>query len=194
MHLGRRRAAAELPDHHVRPQRRRAPRWPTFSIKLSSRLQVNLPDKAIKGDISKHDEPMDLLVSLELPADVSEQLEAKVARGEVVPADELAAMSSPQVIRDRLVAWLTSHGFTVDRVSADGTSVYATSTVSNIAEQVQVEMARVTRDGITYNAARTPPSLPDDAGDGVRAIIGLQPFRQATKQSRRGALLSAATA
>ena len=94
-------------------------------------------------------------------------------------------MTVPQDVQERLVAWLTSHGFTVDHVSADGTSVYATSTVSNIAEQLQVEMARVTRDGITYNAARTAPSLPDDVGDGVRAIIGLQPFRQANKQSRR---------
>jgi kumamolisin len=131
------------------------------------------------------DEPRDLVLSLELPTDVSAELEDKVARGEVVPAKELAAMTAPQDVRERLVAWLTSHGFTVDHVSADGTSVYATSTVSNIAEQLQVDMARVTRDGITYNAARTPPSLPDEVGDGVRAIIGLQPFRQANKQSRR---------
>jgi NTE family protein len=29
------------------------PRWPTFGIKLSSRPQVNVPDKAIHGDISE---------------------------------------------------------------------------------------------------------------------------------------------
>jgi kumamolisin len=131
------------------------------------------------------DEPMDLVLSLELPKDATAELEQKVARGEVVPAKELAAMTAPQDVQDRLVAWLTGHGFTVDHISADGTSVYATSTVSNIADQLQVEMARVTRDGITYNAARTAPSLPQEVGEGVRAIIGLQPFRQANKQSRR---------
>jgi kumamolisin len=131
------------------------------------------------------DEPMDLLFSLELPADVSADLEARVARGEVVPAKELAAMTAPQEARERLVAWLSGHGFTIDHVSLDGTSVYAMSTVSNIAAQLQVEMARVTRDGITYNAARTAPSLPEEVGDGVRAIIGLQPFRQANKHLRQ---------
>ena len=45
-------------------------------------------------------------------------------------------------------------------------------------------MARVTRDGITYNAARNAPSLPSDVGDGVHAIVGLQPFRHAYKNSR----------
>jgi kumamolisin len=131
------------------------------------------------------DEPMDVMFSLELPTNVSAELEDRVARGEVVPAKELAGMTAPQEVQEWLVAWLTSHGFTVDHISADGTSVYATSTVSNISEQLQVEMARVTRDGITYNAARTAPSLPEEVGDGVRAIIGLQPFRQANKQSRR---------
>ncbi|MGZ4648934.1 MAG: S53 family peptidase [Kineosporiaceae bacterium] len=140
----------------------------------------------LHGIGTRHDdEPMDLLFSLELPTDVSAELEARVARGEVVPAKELAAMTAPQDVRDRLVNWLAGHGFTVDHVSADGTSVYATSTVTNVAEQLQVDMARVTRDGITYNAARTPPSLPDDVGEGVRAIIGLQPFRQANKHLRR---------
>ncbi len=104
------------------------------------------------------DEPMDVMFSLELPTNVSAELEDSVARGEVVSAKELAGMTAPQEVQERLVAWLTSHGFTVDHISADGTSVYATSTVSNISEQLQVEMARVTRDGITYNAARTAPT------------------------------------
>jgi len=131
------------------------------------------------------DEPMEVLFSLELPAAVTQQLEAKVAAGEVVPPDELAAMTAPDDVRERLVAWLADHDFTIEHVSTDGTSVYATSTVANIAGQLQVEMARVTQDGITYNAARTAPSLPDDVGAGVRAIIGLQPFRQANKHFRR---------
>jgi len=46
-------------------------------------------------------------------------------------------------------------------------------------------MARVTKDGITYNAAADAPSLPADVGRNVQAIIGLQPFRQLHKHSRR---------
>ena len=46
-------------------------------------------------------------------------------------------------------------------------------------------MARVSRDGFTYTAARNAPSLPASVGAAVRAIGGLQPFRQAHKHSRR---------
>jgi len=44
---------------------------------------------------------------------------------------------------------------------------------------------RVTKNGVTYTAAKNAPSLPADVGKGVHAIIGLQPFRQAHKNSRR---------
>ncbi len=47
-------------------------------------------------------------------------------------------------------------------------------------------MVRVTKDGVTYTAAKNAPSLPADVANGVHAIIGLQPFRQARKQSRMG--------
>ena len=125
---------------------------------------------------------MDVLFALGLDAKAKADLEDKVAGGEVVPSEELAAVTVPEKSREELTAWLASHGFEVDHVSDDGSCVYATSTVANIAEQLQVEMARVTRDGVTYNAARTAPSLPTRSAQGFQAIIGLQPFRQANKQ------------
>ena len=131
------------------------------------------------------DETMNVLFSLSLPKGAADDLEARVARGEVVPLKELNAIKAPAADRERLVAWLGGHGFTVDHVSADGATVYATSSVSNIAKQLDVDMVRVTRDGITYNAARTAPSLPAEVGGGVQAIIGLQPFRHANKHSRK---------
>ncbi len=45
-------------------------------------------------------------------------------------------------------------------------------------------MARVTTGGFTYLAARNAPSLPEDVGRNVTAIIGLQPYRQARKNAR----------
>src|SRR5262249_44111324 len=50
---------------------------------------------------------------------------------------------------------------------------------------LDVKMTRVTKDGITYTAAQNAPSLPAEVGQGVHAIIGLQPFRQAQKQNRQ---------
>src|SRR5205085_2271206 len=54
-----------------------------------------------------------------------------------------------------------------------------------IGKSLAVNMVRVTKDGITYNAAQNAPSLPAGVGQGVHAIIGLQPFRQAHKHSRK---------
>ena len=128
---------------------------------------------------------MDVLFALGLDAKAKADLEDKVAAGEVVSPEELAAVTVPEKSRKKLTDWLASHGFEVDHVSDDGSSVYAKSSVANIAKQLQVDVAKVTRDGVTYNAARTAPSLPQDVGAGVQAIIGLQPFRHANKHSRR---------
>ena len=126
---------------------------------------------------------MDVLFALGLDAKAKADLEDKVAAGEVVSPEELAAVTVPEKSRKKLTDWLASHGFEVDHVSDDGSSVYAKSSVANIAKQLQVDVAKVTRDGVTYNAARTAPSLPQDVGAGVQAIIGLQPFRHANKHS-----------
>ncbi len=129
-------------------------------------------------------ETMNVMFSLALPADAQADLEAKVARGDVLPAKDLAAIKAPDADRTKLEEWLTAHGFSVDHVSDDGTSIYTTSTVDNLAKQLQVDMARVTKDGITFNAARNAPSLPAAVGEGVQAIVGLQPFRHANKHLR----------
>ena len=69
-------------------------------------------------------------------------------------------------------------------VSHDGSSVYARASVAQIEKSLDVDMVRVTKDGVTYTAAKNAPSLPSNVANGVHAIIGLQPFRQARKQSR----------
>ena len=129
-------------------------------------------------------ETMEVMFSLALPADSQRSLEEAVARGDVVPAGELAAIRAADGERAKLETWLEGHGFSVEHVSEDGTSVYTTSTVANLAKQLQVDMVQVTKDGITFTAARNAPSLPATVGEGVQAIIGLQPFRHANKHFR----------
>ena len=129
-------------------------------------------------------ETMEVMFSLALPADSQRSLEEAVARGDVVPAGELAAIRAADGERTKLEKWLEGHGFSVEHVSEDGTSVYTTSTVANLAKQLQVDMVQVTKDGITFTAARNAPSLPATVGEGVQAIIGLQPFRHANKHFR----------
>jgi kumamolisin len=131
-------------------------------------------------------ESMTVLFSLAIPPEAEADLEARVARGEVIDPGELTRQyGAPPDDRKALVKWLRAQGFKIEHSSRDGTSVYARGTVEQIERSLQVKMVRVTKDGVTYTAAQDAPSLPADVGKGVHAIIGLQPFRQAHKQSRK---------
>jgi kumamolisin len=131
------------------------------------------------------EEEMTVLFSLEIPPDDEKDLEERVARGEVVPAEELQKRYAPDAgDREKLVKWLKAQNFDVTEVSSDGTSVYARASVDRIEKSLGVHMVRVTKDGVTYTAAKNAPSLPANVAKSVHAIIGLQPFRQARKQSR----------
>jgi kumamolisin len=132
------------------------------------------------------DETMRLLFSLAIPPQAQAQLEERVAKGEVVPLAELDKSYTPAAADvDALVSWLKGQGFEITDVSNDRTSVYARASVDQIEKSLAVNMTRVTKDGITYTAAQNAPSLPAEVGKNVHAIIGLQPFRQAHKHSRK---------
>jgi kumamolisin len=144
---------------------------------------------------------MRVLFSLEIPPKDEAELEKRVARGEVVDPHELQQKyAANPADRKKLVAWLKRQHFDVTEVSPDGTSVYARASADQIAKSLDVDMVRVTKEGVTYTAAKNAPSLPADVGKSVHAIIGLQPFHQARKHFRMGphngnrALLSAPAA
>src|SRR5262245_4677 len=129
-------------------------------------------------------ESMDLCFSLEMPS--KDDLEKRVAAGEVVPPDQLNQKYTPKKADvDALKSWLTAQGFRVTGESPDGTGVYASATVGQIEQSLAVNMVRVTKNGITYTATQNAPSLPMAVGAPVQAIIGLQPFRHAHKHRAR---------
>jgi kumamolisin len=132
------------------------------------------------------DEKMTLSFSLAIPQDAHDQLEAAVARGEVVSPDDLNtkyAVAKADV--DPLVAWLKAAGYEILHVSNDRTSVFVRAAVAQIEQSLGVKMVRVTKDGLTYTAARNAPSLPAEIAKSVHAIVGLQPYRHAHKHNRR---------
>ena len=141
----------------------------------------------VKSSTPEHrDTEMTLLFSLEIPPEAQAELEAKVARGDVVPPDEIQKnYSADPADLEALTSWLKEQGFEIKQVSDDRTSVYARASVDQIQQSLGVNMVSVTKDGLTYPAAQNPPSLPAEVGKGVHAIIGLQPYRQAHKHSRK---------
>src|SRR5438128_8936023 len=113
-----------------------------------------LPDQAglthnglmVNAIMPEHkEEPMTVLFSLALPKESHDDLEARVARGEVVPLDELQQKyrPNPEDI-EALQSWLTTQGYEIVRKSDDGTSVYARASVDNIEKSLHVNMVRVT--------------------------------------------------
>jgi kumamolisin len=130
------------------------------------------------------EEKMTVLFALSIPLGAEADLEEKVAKGEVVSADLRKNYQPNPKDAEFLVSWLKAQGFEIVKVSPDSASVYARASASQIEQSLAVNMVRVTKDGLTYTAAQNAPSLPDDVGNGVQAILGLQPFRQAHKNSR----------
>jgi kumamolisin len=131
-------------------------------------------------------ETMKVLFSLSIPQDAQAELEKKVAGGEIVPFEDMGQKYAPNPKDvEKLTAWLKAQGYQIVQMAPDGTGIYAQASVSQIEQSLQVKMVRVTKDGLTYTAAKNAPSLPAEVGNSVHAIIGLQPFRQAHKHNRK---------
>ncbi len=132
------------------------------------------------------DEKMTIHFSVAIPDDARQELETRVANGETMTLAELNQKYAP-VAGDveKLISWLQAEGFEIVKKSNDATGVYAKASVSQIEKSLRVNMVRVTREGVTYNAAANAPSLPTEVGENVHAINGLQPFRHAQKKFRR---------
>ena len=132
-------------------------------------------------------EMMPLHFSLALPKTLNDDLEERVAKGEVVPAAELSGKYVADAgSANALAAWLKNQGFNVTKITPDHTSVYATARVDQVEKSLGVHMIRVTHNGLTVNAASDVPGLPEDIGADVQHIGGLQPFLRAQKHNRRG--------
>jgi len=168
---------------------------PRAGRKVFTDSVVPLPDKPglgphglvvnAAGPQHKKDK-LDILFSLSIPKEARAKLEERVAKGEVIPPKELARDFSPKPEDVKaLTDWLKKEGLEVTHTTPDRTSVYARGTVAQIEKSLEVKMVRVTKDGLTYNAAQNAPSLPSEVGAGVRAVIGLQAYRRAHKHSRR---------
>ncbi len=179
-------------------------RFELYSLQESIVPQKNMPDRKIFPDSitplpaqegitpqgfmmnfarpADIDKTMRLVFSLAMPADLQAALENKVARGEVLSPEEIKKTYTPSAGEiQTLVSWLKAQGYADVEASPNGTGVYASAKASLIQQTLEVNMVRVTRDGITYTAAQDAPSLPAEVSGCVHAIIGLQPFRQANK-------------
>lgn len=161
--------------------------------KLYPNSVTPLPDQAgvlpqglmVRAAAPEHkDEQMTVVFALSPPPGAEADMERKIAKGQTVSPEEMKGYQPDPKQVDALVSWLKGQGFKILKISPESASVYASASASQIEQSLGVNMVRVMRDGVTYTAAKNAPSLPEEVGQGVQAILGLQPFRQAHKNSR----------
>ena len=120
------------------------------------------------------------------------ELRARVARGEIIPRDEMAENYFPLPADYSVVTrWLVAQGFTITREYPTRLSVFARGSVRRVADVFQTAFARVAADGAEYTSAVTAPSLPTVLAPAVLGIAGLQPHLQAHKHTASLAALPA---
>jgi len=127
---------------------------------------------------------MHLHFSLAPSPALQQELEDRIAKGEVIPIEEQERKyGADAASANALVDWLKSEGFRVSEVTPDHTTIYASAPASQVEASLGVHMVRVTRDGQTYTAASDVPSLPAAVAGNVIHIGGLQAFLHAHKHS-----------
>jgi kumamolisin len=157
-----------------------------FHDSITPLAEAGVPDK---------NQDMNLIFSLNMDPALQKELEDKVASGQIVPPSELKQKYVPdQKNIDTLVNWLKTQGFTITKISPNGTAIFASAPVPTIEKALQVTMVSVIKNGLTYTAAKDAPSLPAEVSQIVHAIIGLQPYRHANTHRRAPEPLAVNTA
>ena len=108
------------------------------------------------------------------------ELTARIARGEQISAQEMAARYEPfPADYNATAAWLTGKGFTI--VRRGSMAIFARAKVSQIQQGLHVSFARVSLDGKEYTSAITAPAVPEALAPRLLGINGLQPHIRAHK-------------
>jgi len=104
------------------------------------------------------------------------ELQARVARGEIIPREEMSAKYLPlPADYERTVAWLAARGLAVTHTDSGRLSIFVRGTVRQIGEVFQTNFARVAGDDGEVTSAITAPSVPTALATAVLGVNGLQP-------------------
>ena len=126
--------------------------------------------------------PMDVEVALRMRNFV--ELQARVARGEIISREEMSAKYFPLAADyEAVAAWLTAQGLTVTRDDTMRLSLFARGTISQLKQAFQVDFARVTTEDGEFTSAITAPSLPAALEPALVGVNGLQPHLRPHKMT-----------
>jgi len=104
------------------------------------------------------------------------ELRERIAQGELISLDEMAAKYYPTAADYKTVVdWLTAQGFAVKPANKYNLGVFASGSVAQIERAFATKFARVKFAGVEYSSALAAPSLPAAVAVPVLGINGLQP-------------------
>lgn len=110
------------------------------------------------------------------------ELQARVARGEIIPFSEMAERYFPtQADYQAVAAWVAGQGFKITRQDDNHLAIFASGSVDAIQKALRVNFARVSLEGVEYTSAVSAPSIPAAIAPLLAGINGLQPHIRARK-------------
>ena len=118
--------------------------------------------------------PLDFEVTLKM-RNFSE-LQARVARGELISPQEMVVRYEPLAADyDAVAAWITGLGLIITRPDQNHVALFVRGNISQIQEALQLSFARVTFEGKEYTSATDAPTVPETLASILVGINGLQP-------------------
>ena len=161
------------------------------SIKEIPEKDEAAPNRAhlLRHTLTSEEEAAPMQVEVGLKMRNFTELQARVASGEIILREEMAARYFPLAADyEAMAAWLTSQGLEVTRDNTMRLSLFARGTVNQIRQAFQVDFARVASEGAEYTSAVTAPSLPAALAPSLVGVNGLQPHIRPHKIAHKDSL------
>jgi len=118
-----------------------------------------------------------------------DELQARIVKGEVIPADEVAAKYLPLPADYEAVAqWITGRGLKITHADPTRLALFVQGSVGEISQALDVTFARVAAEGEEYTSAVSAPAVSSAVAPVVLGIDGLQPHLRLRTPPRAQAL------
>ena len=141
-----------------------------------------MPAENVRDTLTAEEASVPMEIQLPLRMRNSAELERRVAAGETITREEMAARFLPDAADYKVVAdWLAAQGLTVKPAGASHAVVSATGTPAQLEKAFEAHFARVKAHGEEYTSTTVAPSVPAEIESRVRAIHGLQPHLRPRK-------------
>jgi kumamolisin len=145
--------------------------------------------RVVRNNLTADEEAAPMQVEVALKMRNFTELQARVARGEIISREEMAGKYFPLAADYEATAdWLTAQGLEVTCDNTMRLSLFARGTVRQIKQAFQVNFARVVSEGVEYSSAITDPSLPATLTPSLLGVNGLQPHIRAHKFAYKDSL------